>query len=126
VIWATLAATAALIASTVVFLAGLLLLALFVRNAAFALLALGELREKTNETDERRATVAAAREAVEDIRGRGVYGESADADLLRAVQAEAAMNGRPYRTFENEERNVEEPEEPDIPVDSFFVPSREQ
>ena len=123
--WVTLAAAAALASFAVIFLAGILLLALFVRNAAFALIALRELREKTDETDERRATVAAAREAVEDIRG-AAYGGSTDAELLAAVHAEAAMNGRPYRTTENEQRNVEEPEDPTIPGDTFYVPASEQ
>lgn len=109
------------------FLAGLILLALFVRRAAEALLALRDLREQTTETDDRRATVAAAKEAVEDIR-RGAFGGSGDvdADLLHAVRAEAAANGRPYRTDENERRNAVEDEPEDAESVGFYVPSEQQ
>ena len=125
--WVVLAAASALIVFAVVFLAALLLLALFVRNAAFALLALRELREKTSETDERRGVVADAREAVESLRREG-YGGSTDDELLHAVQAEAAMNGRPYRTYENEHRNASDEEEPiaDEGDSPFYVPSSQQ
>ncbi|MGC1760172.1 MAG: hypothetical protein WA742_12525 [Candidatus Cybelea sp.] len=112
----------------VLFVGGLILLALFVRRAAEALLSLRDLREQTTETDERRATVEAAREAVQDIR-RGAFGSSGDVDddLLRAVHAEAAANGRPYRTDENERRNAgdEEIEEPLEPI-GFYQPSGQQ
>lgn len=112
----------------VLFVGGLILLALFVRRAAEALLSLRDLREQTTETDERRATVEAAREAVQDIR-RGAYGSSGDVDddLLRAVHAEAAANGRPYRTDENERRNAgdEKIEEPLEPI-GFYQPSGQQ
>jgi hypothetical protein len=123
-----LAVAFALLVASALFVAGLILLALFVRRAAEALLALRELREQTRETDERRATVDAAREAVEDMR-RGAFGSSGDvdADLLAAVRAEAAANGRPYRTDENERRNAgdDETEEPPEPV-GFYVPATEQ
>lgn len=123
-----LAVAAALAVFAALFLAGLILLALFVRRAAEALLALRDLREQTTETDERRATVSAAREAVEDMR-RGTFGGSGDVDdeLLHAVRAEAAANGRPYRTDENERRNAgdEEIEEP-LETIGFYQPSAQQ
>lgn len=128
----TLVAVAALAVFLVIFLAGLLLLVLFVRNAAFALIAVTELRDKTSEADERKATVAAAREAVDDIRRNGeAFGGSGtlDFDALRSVQAEAAINGRPYRVDENERRNVgdEQPEYTDTEsVSPFYVPASEQ
>lgn len=110
-----------------VYVAGLILLALFVRRAAEALLALRDLREQTTETDDRRATVAAAREAVEDMR-RGAFGESGDvdADLLASVRMEAAAAGRPYRTDDNERRNAGEEIEEPPENDGFYVPASEQ
>lgn len=118
----------ALVVFAVVLLATLPLLALFVRRAAEALLALRDLREQTTETDDRRATVSAARQAVEDMR-RQAYGESGavDEELLATVKAEAAMNGRPYRVDDNEHRNYDEDDgEPSVPADSFYVPASEQ
>lgn len=123
----TLAAAFAVLIFSVVFLAALLLLAIFVRKAAEALLTLGELRERTDETDERRATVASARHAVEEI--HNTYGGSGDPDeeLLRAVQTEAALrNGKPYRVADNENLHAEQDEGPSIEGDSFYVPTTEQ
>lgn len=125
-----LAIVAALLVSAPVFLAGLILLAVFVQKAAHALMAVGDLREHTSERDKRRATVEAAREAVEDVRAYGeTYGRPADADIQEALRVEAAMNGRPYRTTDNEHRNhaeEEELEDPSVPPDSFFVHTAEQ
>jgi hypothetical protein len=120
--------TVAILIAVPLYLAGLILLTLFVRQAAFALMALRDLREQTIETDERRATVSAAQAAVEDMR-RGSFGNSADVDmdLLHAVHAEAAANGRPYRVDDNERRNngEEEPEEVEAPG-GFYVPAEQQ
>jgi hypothetical protein len=123
-----IAVSAVVLVAITLFLAGSILLALFVRQAAIALLALRELREQTIETDERRATVSAAQAAVEDMR-RGSFGNSADVDmdLLHAVHAEAAANGRPYRVDDNERRNhgEEEEEPPEVP-EGFYVPAEQQ
>ena len=128
--WETVVVVAALLSVLLVFLAGLLLLALFVRQAAFALIALREVREQTNEADQRRETVDAAREAVEDVRSfRDAFGGSTDAQIMDALRMEAEMNGKPFSTVVNEQRNAPEEEplfEPSVPSDTFYVPSSEQ
>lgn len=123
--WSIVAAAAALICFGTLFLAGLILLAVFVRQAALALLTIGELRERTDETAERRATVVAARHAVEDV--RGAYGGSGEPDYMAAILAERQANGKPFRTAENEQRHpFEEEQEPAVQGDSFYVPAEEQ
>ena len=87
------------------------------------------MREQTTETDERRATVSAAREAVEDMK-RGSFGGSGDIDyeLLQSVRSQVAVNGRPYNVEDNERLNHdEEEEEPVNPFgDGLYVPTSEQ
>lgn len=126
--WAILAAAAALCVFAVIFLAGLLLLSLFVRNAAIALVALSDLGEHTLEKKRRREVVDAAEEAVEDIRRRADYhGDSGiDEDLMAGVMAERAMNGKSFRVEDNERSHYDEQPEPEIDGDSFFVPAEEQ
>ena len=127
--WETVVVVAALLSVLLVFLAGLLLLALFVRQAAFALIALREVREQTNEADQRRETVDAAREAVEDVRSfRDTFGGSTDAQIMDALRMEAEMNGKPFSAVVNERRNAPEEDdtEPSVPSDTFYVPSSEQ
>ena len=77
--WVTLAAASALLVFVALFLAGLLLLSLFVRSAALSLLALRDVREQTREADERRSVVSDAERAVEDMRAHTeAYGGSGD------------------------------------------------
>jgi hypothetical protein len=122
--WDVLAVAAALACFSIVLVAALILLTVFVRKAADALSTLGELRERTDEAVERRETVAQAREAVEEMRAaREVYGESADADLMEAVMAERKLNGKPFRVEDNERQHADEEQEPSVPGDSFYVPS---
>lgn len=112
----------ALIATSLLFLGGLIVLGYVVRVNAFAY---GSLMAAWRDSETSKQVLGASREAHDEIRQNREYVPPTDAELDAFVRMPSEPDVEPYPNVDDNAAHMGFEGEPDIPSDQWFVPREE-